>query len=44
MHKNAIKIEIYGVRGQFYHYMWVKTGEFSAIMGQKPGEFGDEFD
>ena len=44
MHKNAIKLEILGIRGQFFHYIWLKTGEFSAILGQKAGEFGDKLD
>ena len=41
MHKNAIKIEIFEVRGQFSNKMRLKTGDFSAIFGQKAGEFGD---
>ena len=41
MHKNAIKLEMFGVRGQFSHYKKPKTGEFSAIFDHKAGEFGD---
>ena len=44
MLKNAIKLASFWVRGQFYHQMWLKTGEFSAILSQKPGEFGDRLD
>ena len=44
MHKNAIKIEIFEVRGQFSNKMRLKTGDFSAIFGQKAGEFGDFLD
>ena len=44
MNKNAIKLEILGVRGINIIEKRAKTGEFSAILGQKPGEFGDKFD
>ena len=44
MHKNAIKFEILGVRGQYYHKIRLKTGDFSAIFGQIGGEFGDILD
>ena len=44
MHKNAIKLEMFGVRGQFSHYKKPKTGEFSAIFDHKAGEFGDIFE
>ena len=44
MHKNSIKFEILKIGGQFFHFIWVKTGEFSAILGQKAGEFGDKLD
>ena len=44
MNKNAIKFEILGVRGLNIIQKRAKTGEFSAILGQKPGEFGDKFD
>ena len=44
MHKNAIKLEIFWVMGKYYRKRSLKTGEFSAILGQKPGEFGDKFD
>ena len=44
MHKNAIKLEILGGNGCIYYKKELKTGEFSAILGQKPGDFGDELD
>ena len=44
MNKNAIKFEILGVRGLNIIQKRAKTGEFSAILGQKPGKFGDKFD
>ena len=44
MNKNPIKLEILGVRGINITKKRAKTGEFSAILGQKPGEFGDKFD
>ena len=39
MNKNAIKFEILGVRGLTIIQKRAKTGEFSAILGQKPGKF-----
>ena len=44
MDKNAIKLEILGVRGLNIIQKRAKTGEISAILGQKPGEFGNKFD
>ena len=44
MHKNAIKLKILGLRGQFFHNIWLKTGEFSAISGQMAGDFRDKLD
>ena len=44
MNKNAIKFEILGVRELNIIQKRAKTGEFSAILGQKPGEFGDKVD
>ena len=44
MNKNAIKIEILAVGGKNYQKIQVKTGEFSAILSQKRGEFGDKLD
>ena len=44
MHKIAIKLKFSGKRGQLFHYTWLKTGEFSAILVQKAGEFGDKLD
>ena len=44
MNKNAIKLEILGVRGLNITQKRAKTGEFSAILGQKTGEFGYKFD
>ena len=44
MNKNAIKLEILGVRALNITKKRAKTGEFSAILGQKRGEFGDIFD
>ena len=40
MHKNAVILEC---KGSFllYHKMRLKTDGFSAIFGQKAGEFGD---
>ena len=43
MNKNSIKLEILGVWGLNIIQKRAKTGEFSAILGQKPGEFGDKF-
>ena len=44
MNKNAIKLEILGVRGLNIMQKRAKSGEFSAILSQKPGEFGDRLD
>ena len=44
MNKNAIKFEILGVRGLNIMQKKAKSGEFSAILCQKSGEFGDKFD
>ena len=44
MNKNAIKFEILGVRGLNIMQKRAKSGEFSAILSQKPGEFGDKLD
>ena len=55
MNKNAIKLEILGVRalnitkkraktGEFSAILGQKPGEFSAILGQNPGKFGDKLD
>ena len=44
MNKNAIKLEILGVRALNITKKRAKTGEFSAILGQKTGEFGDKLE
>ena len=40
MYRNAIKIGW----GSIFSNLNLKSGEFSAISGQKPGKFGDKLD
>ena len=44
MHKNAIKLNFFGVRGKYVIKKGAKNWRIFRDLGLKPGDFGDELD